>query len=56
VKKGANCAADKKMTDSFIFWKLTIDREARHIKLDPDPDSDDDFDEAFKRMSGMKIT
>jgi hypothetical protein len=43
-------------TIAFVFWKVSIDGEARHLNADAASDSDEDLDDAFKRMQNMKIS
>jgi hypothetical protein len=39
----------------WVFWKLIIDSERRHLERQASEDSDDGFAEAQKRMSAMNV-
>jgi hypothetical protein len=55
IKKGVNGGSDRKQTVPFIFWKLSIDQEARHLERVASEDSDDAFINATLCMSHMQI-
>jgi hypothetical protein len=40
---------------SFILWRVTVDKEDRHVELADDSDSDDDLASMYARTSDMKI-
>ncbi len=39
----------------FILWRMTVDKEDRHVELADDSDSDDDLASMYARTSDMKI-
>jgi hypothetical protein len=39
----------------FLYWRLTIDGESRHLERSTSEDSDDNFTQAQSRMSSMKL-
>jgi hypothetical protein len=45
-----------KETIPFIFWKITIENEARHLERQQSEDSDDDYAKARERMENMSCS
>lgn len=40
---------------TFVFWQVAIDREARRLERQDSDDSEDAYDNAAKRMSGLNL-
>jgi hypothetical protein len=55
VEKKADPANNIIQLIPFIFWKVTIDGESRHLERQTSDDDDDDFEKAQTRMSNMRI-